>query len=166
MRETWVQSLGWEDPLEEGMTTHSSFLAWRMPWTEEPGRLQFMGSQTVRHDWVAFTFTLFSFMIGLGFECHLLPPPPTLSSTHTHTIATVKSRKEDTTVQWPLLGLCLWLTLNPLTQATSISLTHLWWWLTVRMPWSMFLLLPRTLPSCGITWGTSREIGNVGVSPL
>ena len=40
MREAWVQSLGWEDPLEEGMATHSSILAWRSPWTEEPGRLQ------------------------------------------------------------------------------------------------------------------------------
>ena len=49
-QETWVQSLGWEDPLEEGMATHSSILAWRIPWTEEPGRLQSMGSQRVRHD--------------------------------------------------------------------------------------------------------------------
>ena len=40
MRETWVLSLGWEDPLEKGMATHSSILAWRIPWTEEPGRLQ------------------------------------------------------------------------------------------------------------------------------
>ena len=48
--ETWVQSLGWEDPLEEGMATHSSILAWRTPWTEEPGGLQSMGSQRVRHD--------------------------------------------------------------------------------------------------------------------
>ena len=48
MRETWVQSLGWEDPLEEGMATHSSILAWRILWTEEPGRLQSMGSQRVR----------------------------------------------------------------------------------------------------------------------
>ena len=48
--ETWVQSLGWEDPLEEGMATHSSFLARRIPWTEEPGRLWSMGSQRVRHD--------------------------------------------------------------------------------------------------------------------
>ena len=44
--------LGWEDPLEKGMTTHSSILAWRIPWTEEPGRLQSMGSQKVRHNWV------------------------------------------------------------------------------------------------------------------
>ena len=47
MQETWVQSLVWEDPLEEGMETHSSTLAWRIPWTEEPGGLQSMGSQRV-----------------------------------------------------------------------------------------------------------------------
>ena len=45
-----VQSLGWEDPLEEGMATHSSILAWRIPWTEEPGGLPSMGSQRVGHD--------------------------------------------------------------------------------------------------------------------
>ena len=44
-QETWVQSLGQEDPLEEGMATHSSVPTWRIPWTEEPGRLQSMGSQ-------------------------------------------------------------------------------------------------------------------------
>ena len=47
VQETWVQSLGWEEPLEEGMATHSSILAWRIPWTEEPGRLQSMGLQRV-----------------------------------------------------------------------------------------------------------------------
>ena len=46
MREAWVRSLGWEDPLEEEMATHSSILAWRIPWTEEPGGLQSMGSQS------------------------------------------------------------------------------------------------------------------------
>ena len=46
MGETWVQSLGWEDPLEEGMAVHSTILAWRIPWTEVPGRLQSMGSQS------------------------------------------------------------------------------------------------------------------------
>ena len=50
-REMWVWSLGGEDPLEERMATHSSILAWRMPWTEEPGGLQSMGSQRARHDW-------------------------------------------------------------------------------------------------------------------
>ena len=51
MQETWVQSLGWEDPLEEGMATHSSILAWEIPWTEEPNGLQSTGSQRVEHNW-------------------------------------------------------------------------------------------------------------------
>ena len=50
MQEAWVQSLGGEDPLEEDMAAHSRVLAWRIPWTEEPGGLQSMGSQRVRHD--------------------------------------------------------------------------------------------------------------------
>ena len=50
MRETQVQSLGLEDPLEKEMATHSSTLAWKIPWTEEPGRLQSMGSQRVGHN--------------------------------------------------------------------------------------------------------------------
>ena len=49
MQETWVQSLGWEDPLEEGMATHSIILAWRILWTEEPGRAWSTESQRVRH---------------------------------------------------------------------------------------------------------------------
>ena len=50
MQETGVQALVWEDPLEEGMATHSSILAWRIPWTEESGGLQSMGLQRVRHN--------------------------------------------------------------------------------------------------------------------
>ena len=50
MQETWVPSLGWEDPLEKEMATHSSILAWRIPWTEEPGELQSTGMQRVGHD--------------------------------------------------------------------------------------------------------------------
>ena len=50
MQETWVQSLGQKDALEKGMATHSSILAWEIPWTEEPGGLQSMGSQRVGHD--------------------------------------------------------------------------------------------------------------------
>ena len=50
MWETWVLSLGREDPLEKGTATHSSILVWRIPWTEEPGRLQSMGSQRVERD--------------------------------------------------------------------------------------------------------------------
>ena len=50
MLETWVRFLGQEDPLEKEMATHSSTLAWKIPWTEKPGKLQSMGSQRVRHD--------------------------------------------------------------------------------------------------------------------
>ena len=50
IQETQVQSLGWEDPLEKGMATHSSILAWKVPWTEEPGGPESMGSQRVGHD--------------------------------------------------------------------------------------------------------------------
>ena len=46
----WVQSLGWEDPLKDGIATHSSIPAWRIPWTEEPGRLQYIGLHRVGHD--------------------------------------------------------------------------------------------------------------------
>ena len=50
MRETWVRSLGWKDPLEKEMAMHSSTVTWKIPWTEEPGRLQSMESQRVGHD--------------------------------------------------------------------------------------------------------------------
>ena len=56
MQDTQVRSLSWEDPLERGMATHSSILAWRIPWTEEPGGLQSMGSQRVGHDRETSTF--------------------------------------------------------------------------------------------------------------
>ena len=62
VQETELRSLGWEDPLEKGMASHSSILAWRSPWTEEPGGLQSMGSQRVRHNWatiISFTFIPF-----------------------------------------------------------------------------------------------------------
>ena len=54
MQETWVQPLDQEDPLEKGMATHASILAWRIPWTEEPGGLQSMGLQKVRHTCATF----------------------------------------------------------------------------------------------------------------
>ena len=60
MRETWVRSLGWEDPLEKEMAIHSSATAWKIPWTEEADRLQSMGSQRVEHD-RATLLSLFTF---------------------------------------------------------------------------------------------------------
>ena len=65
MQETPVRSLGWEDPLEKEIETHSSTLAWRIPWREEPGRLQSMGSRRVRHDF-SFTSNLHLGTFALG----------------------------------------------------------------------------------------------------
>jgi len=62
-----VQSLGWEDPLEKEMAIHSSTIAWKIPWTEEPGRLQSMGSQRVGHDWA----TSLRCMVNLDWTKHL-----------------------------------------------------------------------------------------------
>ena len=67
MQESLVRSLGQEDPLQKEMATHSSILAWRIPWTEEPGGLQPMGSQRVGHDWV--TNTAFLIALGHGTLC-------------------------------------------------------------------------------------------------
>ena len=62
MQETQVRALGQEDPLEKEMATHSSTLAWKIPWMEEPGRLQSMESQRVGHDWAtSLSFSLFTF---------------------------------------------------------------------------------------------------------
>ena len=75
--ETWVQSLGWEDPLEKGMATHSSILDWEIPWTEEPSGLQFMGLQTVGHGWATNTHThthtdLYTYIYIRLYVCDLL----------------------------------------------------------------------------------------------
>ena len=76
MQETQVQSLGEEDPLEKGMAIHSSILAWTIPWTEEPGGLQFLGSQRVGHDEASntftFTFTPPKYPYGEGGELKLV----------------------------------------------------------------------------------------------
>ena len=72
MRETWVWSLGQEDPLEKEMVTHSSNLAWRISWTGKPGRLQSMGSQRVGHDWATSLF--FISFLSLHFLYFLFSP--------------------------------------------------------------------------------------------
>ena len=66
-QETWVQSLGWEDALKEEMANHSTILAWKIPWMEEPGRLQSLGSQRVGHDTVT-SFSLSSLTPGSFFS--------------------------------------------------------------------------------------------------
>ena len=86
MRETWVRSLGREDPLEKAMATHSSILAWKIPWMEEPGRLQSMGSQRVRHDWATSLFWGVtpdtSFFCLKLISCLLSPSDEPLSKCH------------------------------------------------------------------------------------
>ena len=70
--ETWLRSLGWEDPLEEEMATHSSILAWRIPWTEEPGGLQSMGSNRIGPNWATNTFFLLIVTLSI-FSCVYWP---------------------------------------------------------------------------------------------
>ena len=70
MWETQVQSLGQEDPLEKEMTTHSSTLVWKIPWTEDPGRLQFMGSQRVGHDSVTSLSIPLLLLLFTGKDCN------------------------------------------------------------------------------------------------
>ena len=90
-QEMWALSLGWEDPLEKEMATHFSILAWKIPWTEELGRLQSMASQRVEHDWAANTFPVAqrvknlpavreTLVISLGLEDHLQKEMATHSS--------------------------------------------------------------------------------------
>ena len=76
MRETRVWALGWEDPLEKEMAIHSSTIAWKIPWTEEPGRLQSMRSQRVRHDWAtSFSLSLsFIYTYMYAYVCMYIPP--------------------------------------------------------------------------------------------
>ena len=68
VQETWVRSLSQQDPLEKEMATHSSIFAWRIPWKEEPGRIQSMGSQRVGHDWAtSLTHSIPHFIYRLHF---------------------------------------------------------------------------------------------------
>ena len=93
MREAWVWSLGLEDPLEKELSTHSSIFAWKIPWTEEPGRLQSMALQRVEHDWVTNTSPVAQMVkklpsvreisvISLGQKDHLQKEMATHSSIH------------------------------------------------------------------------------------
>ena len=77
MQETQVRSLGQEDPLEKGMATHSSFLAWEITWTEEPSELQSVGLQRVRHDWMTNNFNLYRYINWVHYHTLTLIPPLT-----------------------------------------------------------------------------------------
>ena len=71
LQETQVQSLGWEAPLDDDMATHSSILTWRIPWTEEPRWVQSIGLQSIRHDWLTFTFILTSSSHPHGYNLEI-----------------------------------------------------------------------------------------------
>ena len=101
MQETWVQSLDWEDPLESEMVTLFSILAWGIPWTEEPVRLQSMGSQRVGYDWA---------------RVHTHTHTHTHSHTHTHTL---KRKAMNFTLN------CLGLPLSPYPDPTNPVPYHL-----------------------------------------
>ena len=74
MQETWVRSLGLEDPLEKEMAIHSNTIAWKIPWTEEPGRLQSMGSRRVGYDWAtSFSLSLYHIFIVIYDFLHKFP---------------------------------------------------------------------------------------------
>ena len=75
MQEPWVWSLGWKDPLEKEMATHSNILAWRIPWTEESGGLWSMGSQRIRHDWATFIHSVIQYLFFSGLFYFVLSPP-------------------------------------------------------------------------------------------
>ena len=76
LQDTWARSLGWEDPLEKEMANHSSTLAWKIPWTEEPGRLQSLGLQRVGHNWATSLSLFFHFRFVIAFlpssKCFLI----------------------------------------------------------------------------------------------
>ena len=82
MQEAWVWSLGWENPLDKGMATYSSNFSWRIPWREEPGRLQSTGLQRARQDWATNTSQL---VHTHTYTNTLLPCACTHTHTHTHT---------------------------------------------------------------------------------
>ena len=107
MQETWVRSLSQEDPLVKEMATHSSILAWRIPWTEEPGGLQSTGSQRVRHDW---------------------------ATSHTHTFIdrcpiNVQSKKTCFWLMWVKLKRCLWFFIHRRFSAVDIEMNQ-----TIQIP--------------------------------
>ena len=125
MWETLVRSLGWEDPLEEEMATHSSILAWRIPWTEEFVRLQSMGLQRVGHKWTIKTFTfLLILLIFLG-----------ASKLQMHSIIVCRV--------WVFVVQslrCLWLFVTPWTVSCHASLSFTIFWSLLKLMSIMWVM--------------------------
>ena len=119
MQKMWDQSLGQEDPLEKGMAVHSSLLTWRIPWTEEPSRLQPMGLQRVGHDWATDTTTTticfigslwgqMSHWMGKNFKTHKVlstfRESLWLCYSHPTKAAAVGKTASSSSAKWPMTG--------------------------------------------------------------
>ena len=117
MQETRVWSLGWEDPLEKEMGTHSNILAWKTPWTDEPGRLQSMGSQRVGYDWAT----------SLSLSYYLKYSPLEVYSAYPLTVTSTKTHWQTNSASIHFSSLMWRLPLSP---------SHLKGVFWVEMPWS------------------------------
>ena len=128
MQKTKVQSEGWEDPLEKRMAIHSSILAWRIPWTEKPGRLQFMGSQRVRHDWATNTHTKRVLVPGNQLLEHGPKPKPE-SLKQGSVVYQKKAVKSDKSKYNPIYNLkfSLYVWASYLAYLNVISIIHVYW---------------------------------------
>ena len=143
IEETQVRSLGWEDSLEEGTATHSSILAWRLSWTEGPGRLQSIGLQRVRHDWSDLTHMHTAFWTVVLFLDGVLESPEE-SSKHTGTSLVVQWLRLHLPIKrmqvWSLVGnwepTCLRAnkrsphpaTTEPVNPCSTTGGAHTWLW--------------------------------------
>ena len=114
MQETRVWSLGQKDPLKKGMAIHSSILAWRIPWTVEPGRLQPMGSQRALHNWMSNTFTLICTIHNTGLLPVFASVPKFVFSDSLPAPAAVK-----------ILNLCLYIPLTSCSLSDPFFSSHL-----------------------------------------
>ena len=144
MQLTQVQSLGWEDPLEKGIATHSSILAWEIPWTEEPGGPQYTGSQRVRQD------------RGTNTHTHIHTCTRAHTSTHTHTHTYMHTHTHT----------CAHTHMHTHTHAHTHTHTYL-----MHLVFVSVRAFP-SFPSCGarsshcsvLSWCGSQALGHVGFS--
>ena len=135
MQETQVRSLGWKDSLEEGMATHSSIHAWRIPWTEKPGDQQSMGSQRVKHNCVTNTFTFIGrctlhtvHFLGLFHTLHVTFPTNRVSQAGTGIIKDEMVGSTEWTAEWWSLPSCL------------IASVNICWWKHQQSVWEVACL--------------------------
>ena len=101
MQETQVQPLGWEDPLEKKMATHSRILAWEIPWTEEPGRLQTLGSQRVGHD-LATEEQQQEGKVHSDLRCWLSAMEPSIGDTTSHSLLGDSLMRHRQAIDWQI----------------------------------------------------------------